>query len=164
MKGMTRFWALVVLLPLALVWQLSPLAQLPVFGWRLDPTLVLVMAAGLLLGPMYGMLYGVVAGGAQDLMLGAGLLYAVTKAVAGFTAGLIQPHIYRLDALSMVLVGLVWTLVEGLGVALYLLAHGRTAVWDHYAAFALPLGIAHAVLLVMLYPLLHRLPGPEAKE
>jgi LytS/YehU family sensor histidine kinase len=159
-----RFWALPLLLPLALIWQTSELAVLPVFGWRVDPTLVLVIAGGLMLGPRYGMAFGLIAGGCQDIVLGAGLLYGFTKALAGWTAGLIQPHIYRLDALSLGLVAMVWTLVEGLCVALYLLSHGRPAVWDHYAALALPLGLAHAFMLAVLYYGLYRLPGPEARE
>lgn len=159
-----RFWALPALLPLALIWQSSELAVLPVFGWRLDPTLVLVIAGGLMLGPRYGLVFGLVAGGCQDVLLGAGLVYGFTKGLAGWAAGLIQPHIYRLDVLSLGLVAMVWTLVEGLCVALYLLSHGRTAVWDHYAALALPLGLAHAFMLGVLYYTLFRLPGPESRE
>jgi LytS/YehU family sensor histidine kinase len=159
-----RFWAPFLLLPLALIWQSSELSMLPVFGWRLDPTLVLVIAGGLLMGPRYGVFFGLVAGGCQDVLIGAGLLYGFTKAIAGFAAGLIQPHIYRLDALSLGLLAMVWTLVEGLCVAIYLLAHGRTAVWDHFAALALPLGLAHAFLLAVLYYGLLRLPAPETRE
>jgi LytS/YehU family sensor histidine kinase len=159
-----RFWAPIALLPIALVWQSSALSILPVFGWRVDPILVLTIAGGLLMGPRYGVLFGLLAGGFQDLLLGAGLLYGVTKAIAGWTAGLVHPHIYRLDALSLGLIAMVWTLIEGLCVALYLLAHGRTAVWDHYAALALPLGLAHAFMLAVLYYTLRRLPGPEARE
>ncbi|MFN3431225.1 MAG: LytS/YhcK type 5TM receptor domain-containing protein, partial [Candidatus Sericytochromatia bacterium] len=88
-----RFWALPALLPLALIWQSSELAVLPVFGWRLDPTLVLVIAAGLMLGPRYGLVFGLIAGGCQDVLLGAGLVYGFTKGLAGWAAGLIQPHI-----------------------------------------------------------------------
>ena len=161
---LTRFWALPLLLPLALIWQMSELSLLPVFGWRVDPTLVLVIAGGLMLGPRYGVCFGLLAGGAQDVLLGAGLVYGVAKGLAGWTAGLIQPHIYRLDALSLGLMAMVWTLMEGLGVALYLLTHGRTAVWDHYAAQALPLGLAHAFLLAFVYAWLYRLPGPEARD
>jgi threonine/homoserine efflux transporter RhtA len=97
-------------------------------------------------------------------MIGAGLLYGLTKGLAGWTAGLIQPHIYRLDTVTLLLIGLVWTLIEGLLVALYLLSQGRTAVWDHYAALALPLGMAHAILLAIAYAILHRLPAPERSE
>jgi hypothetical protein len=75
-----------------------------------------------------------------------------------------QPQIYRLDALTLGLVGLVWTLGEGLLVALYLMTQGRTAVWDHYAALSLPLGLAHAVLLVALYALLIRLQGEDRDD
>ena len=164
MRHLTRRRALLLLLPFMWVWQASPLALLPYFGWRLDPSLVLAIAAGLLEGPRFGLWFGLLAGGGEDLLLGAGLLYGVTKALAGFAAGGMQPHIYRLDALSLGLVGLVWTLGEGMLVALYLLAHGRTAVWDHYAALSLPLGLAHAVLLVTLYAWLMQLPGTEREE
>ncbi|HEY9723408.1 MAG TPA: LytS/YhcK type 5TM receptor domain-containing protein, partial [Oscillatoriaceae cyanobacterium] len=142
LRRYSRVWVLLALLPLALVWELSPLARLPVFGWRLDPTLVLAMAAGLLFGPGPGALYGMIAGAGQDMLLGAGLLYTVTKAIAGLAAGIIKPQIYQLDLLSTVLMGLVWTAAEGLEVAIYLLMQGRTEVWDHYAALALPLGLA----------------------
>lgn len=157
-------WVLPLLLPFALVWQLSPLGVLPVFGWRLDPSLVLVVAGGLMLGPRYGLVLGLAAGACQDLLLGAGLLYGATKGLAGLAAGLIQPHIYRLDALSLVLVGLTGTLGEGLLVAMFLLSQGRTGVWDHFAALALPLGLAHAFMLVALYYVLIQLPAPEARE
>lgn len=157
-------WVLPLLLPFALIWQLSPLGVMPVFGWRIDPVLVLAVAGGLMFGPRYGLVFGLAAGACQDLLLGAGLLYGATKAAAGLAAGLIQPHIYRLDALSLVLMGLVWTLVEGLMVASSLHAQGRTAVWDHFAALALPLGLAHAVLLVALYYWLLRFPLPEERE
>lgn len=160
----SRFWALPLLLPIALIWQASELSLLPVFGWRLDPILVLVIASGLMLGPRYGLIFGLIAGGCQDMLLGAGLLYGFTKGIAGWTAGLIQPHIYRLDALSLGMVAMVWTLVEGLCVALYLLGQNRPAVWDHYAALALPLGLAHAFLLAVLYYGLYRLPAPEERE
>lgn len=164
MPTLTRPRALLLLLPVMWVWQASPLAILPGFGWRLDPALVLAIAAGLLEGPRFGLWFGLIAGGGQDLLLGAGLLYGVTKALAGLAAGSMQPHVYRLDALTLGLVGLVWTLGEGLLVALYLLAHGRTAVWDHYAALSLPLGLAHALVLIVLYALLMRLPGAEREE
>lgn len=164
MRGLSRFWVIPLLLPFALVWQLSPLAVLPVFGWRVDPALALVIVGGLLFGPAYGVAFGLVAGACQDLLLGAGLLYGVTKAIAGLFAGLIQPHIYRLDALSLVLVGLTGTLGEGLMIAMYLLSQGRTGVWDHFAALALPLGLAHAFMLVALYYVLIQLPAPEARE
>jgi hypothetical protein len=164
MFQLTRHRALLLLLPVMWVWQASPLALLPWFGWRLDPSLVLAIAGGLIEGPRFGLWFGLIAGGGQDLLLGAGLLYGVTKALAGFAAGGMQPHLYRLDALSLGMVGLVWTLGEGLLVALYLLAHGRTAVWDHYAALSLPLGLAHAMLLVVLYAGLMRLPGIEREE
>jgi LytS/YehU family sensor histidine kinase len=164
MFQLTRQRALILLLPIMWVWQASPLALLPWFGWRLDPSLVLAIAGGLLEGPRFGLWFGLIAGGGQDLLLGAGLLYGITKALAGLAAGAMQPHIYRLDALSLGMVGLVWTLGEGLLVALYLLAHGRTAVWDHYAALSLPLGVAHALLLVVLYAWLMRLPGAEREE
>ena len=52
----------------------------------------------------------------------------------------------------------------GFLVALYLLAQGRTAVWDHYAALALPLGLVHAFLLALLYYGLDQLPAPEERE
>src|SRR5439155_17977148 len=93
----SRLTVLAALLPLALVWQVSDLGILPAFGWRLDPPLVLAVAAGLLLGPRVGVWFGLVAGAGQDLLLGAGLLYAATKALAGFVAGLVQPQLYRLD-------------------------------------------------------------------
>lgn len=161
---LNRRMALLLLLPVMWVWQASPLAILPYFGWRLDPALVLAIAAGLFEGPRFGVCVGLIAGGGQDLLLGAGLLYGVTKALAGLAAGGMQPQIYRLDALTLGLVALVWTLGEGLLVALYLLAHGRTAVWDHYAALSLPLGLAHAVVLIILYILLSRLPGKERED
>ncbi|MOA41864.1 hypothetical protein D3C78_1638690 [compost metagenome] len=122
------------------------------------------MAAGLMMGPRYGVLFGLIAGGCQDMLLGAGLIYGFAKALAGWTAGMIQPHIYKLDALALGLVAMVWTLVEGLGVALYLLGQGRTAVWDHYAALALPLGLVHAFLLALLYYGLYQLSAPEERE
>lgn len=162
--NLTRFWAILIILPIFVAWQASPLALLPVFGWRLDPTLVLAIAVGLLNGPRFGVLFGLVAGASQDLLVGAGLLYGATKALAGFTAGLIQPHIYRLDIVSLGMLGLVWTLGEGLLVAMYLMTQGRTAVWDHYAALSLPLGMAHAILLIVVYSFLGRLQGPEAHE
>lgn len=164
MPPLTRRMALLLLLPVMWVWQASPLALLPGFGWRLDPSLVLAIAAGLLEGPRFGLAFGLLAGGGEDLLLGAGLLYGVTKALAGLVAGGMQPHIYRLDALALGLIGLVWTLGEGLLVALYLLAHGRTAVWDHYAALSLPLGLAHAAVLIVVYALLLRLPGSQREE
>ena len=159
-----RVQALLLLLPVMWVWQASPLAILPYFGWRLDPALVLAIAAGLLEGPRFGLWFGLVAGGGEDVLLGAGLLYGVTKALAGLAAGAMQPHIYRLDGLTLGMVGLIWTLGEGLLVALYLLAHGRTAVWDHYAALSLPLGLAHALVLILLYAWLMHLPGLEREE
>lgn len=164
MFKLDRTRVLLLLLPVMWVWQASPLAILPVFGWRLDPALVIAIVGGLMNGPRFGLWFGLIAGGGQDLLLGAGLLYGATKALAGFAAGLIQPQIYRLDALTLGLVGLVWTLGEGLLVALYLLAHGRTAVWDHYAALSLPLGLAHALLVVILYLWVFRFPGEDREE
>lgn len=155
-----RVVALWLLLPLALIWQSSDLAVLPFLGWRLDPTLALVVLAGLLLGPRHGVWYGLIAGGGQDLLIGAGLLYGLTKGLAGWLAGMMQPQILRLDVLSLAVVGLLWTLGEGLLVALYLFAQGRTAVWDHFAAQSFPLGVANALLLVLLYTVLRRLPAP----
>jgi LytS/YehU family sensor histidine kinase len=160
----SRYWIFFVLLPFALLWQTSAWSVLPVFGWRVDPTLVLVMASGLLLGPRYGLFFGLVAGGSQDLLLGAGLLYSATKALAGFAAGFVKPHLYRFDIVSLGLIGFVWTLIEGLIVALDLMLSGRGAVWDHYAALALPLGLAHAALLILCYAWLARLPDPSARE
>ena len=91
--------ALWLMIPVALVWQASDLAVLPYFHWRLDPTLALVVLAGLMLGPRHGALFGLAAGAGQDLLIGGGLLYGVTKALAGWVAGAVQPQIYRLDAL-----------------------------------------------------------------
>lgn len=161
---LTLIKALWLLIPVALVWQTSDLAVLPYFHWRLDPTLALVVLAGLLLGPRHGVWFGLAAGAGQDLLIGGGLLYGLTKGLAGLAAGLAQPQIYRLDALSLAVVGLLWTIGEGLLVALYLFAQGRTAVWDHFAAQSLPLGLANAVLIVLLYAWLNRLPPPEARE
>lgn len=161
---MTLVQALCLLIPVALIWQTSDLAVLPIFHWRLDPTLAIVVLAGLLLGPRYGVWFGLAAGAGQDLLIGGGLLYGLTKGLAGMVAGLAQPQIYRLDALSLAVVGLLWTIGEGLLVALYLFAQGRTAVWDHFAAQSLPLGLANAVLIVLLYAWLGRLPPPEARE
>lgn len=161
---MTLLRALWLLLPLALVWQSSELAVLPYFEWRLDPLLALVVLGGLLLGPRHGVWLGLVAGGSQDLLVGAGLLYGVTKAVAGAAAGMVQPHIYRLDALSLTVVGVLATLGEGLLIATYLFLQGRTAVWDHFASMSLPLGLVNAALLVFLYVVLSALPATEARE
>lgn len=160
----SRLVALLLLLPLALAWQVSAWGVLPVFGWQLDFPLVLVMACGLLFGPRAGLLFGLLAGGLQDLLLGAGLLYGLTKGLAGLAVGLIQPHVMKLDALSLAVVAIVTTLAEGLLVALSLLAQGRTGVWDHFAALALPLGAAHALLLLVAYGALRRLGGPEREE
>ena len=156
--------ALWLMIPVALVWQASDLAVLPYFHWRLDPTLALVVLAGLMLGPRHGALFGLAAGAGQDLLIGGGLLYGVTKALAGWVAGAVQPQIYRLDALSLAVVGLVWTIGEGLLAALYLFAQGRTAVWDHFAAQSLPLGLANAVIVVLVYQWVSRLPAPEVRE
>lgn len=161
---LTQVQALWLLVPIALAWQASDLALLPYFRWRTDPTLALVILAGLLLGPRHGVWFGLVAGGCEDLLIGGGLVYGATKGLAGFAAGMVQPQFYRLDALSLAGVGLLWTLGEGLLVALYLFAQGRTAVWDHFAAQSLPLGLANAVLIVVLYQGLKRLPGPEPRE
>lgn len=160
----TLVQALWLLIPVALIWQTSDLAVLPFFHWRLDPTLAIVVLAGLLLGPRHGVWIGLAAGAGQDLLIGGGLLYGVTKGLAGLAAGLAQPQLYRMEALSLAVVGLLWTIGEGLLVALYLFAQGRTAVWDHFAAQSLPLGLANAVLIVALYAWLHRLPPPEARE
>ncbi|MEB3223971.1 MAG: LytS/YhcK type 5TM receptor domain-containing protein [Candidatus Sericytochromatia bacterium] len=161
---MTLLRALWLLLPLALVWESSELAVLPYFEWRLDPVLALVLLAGLMLGPRQGVWLGLVAGGCQDLLVGAGLLYGGTKALAGLLAGLVQPHIYRLDALSLATVGILASLGEGLLIALFLFAQGRTAVWDHFASMSLPLGLVNAALLVLLYVVVGRLPAPELRE
>ena len=155
---MTRHWALLLALPVVLVWQMTPLAVLPVLGWRLDPTLVLVVAAGLVLGPPWGLAFGLLAGAGQDLLVGAGVLYTVTKALAGMTSGLLRPHLYQIDSAFVGLVGLLWTLGEELLVAVYSWLAGRTGVWDHFAALSLPLGLAHAVLLVGMVGILLRLP------
>jgi cell shape-determining protein MreD len=161
---MTLLRALWVLLPLALVWESSELAVLPYFAWRLDPVLVLVVLAGLTLGPRHGVWLGLVAGGCQDMLVGAGLLYGGTKALAGMVAGLVQPHIYRLDVLSLAVVGLLASLGEGLTIALYLFLQGRTAVWDHFASMSVPLGLTNAALLVVLHAVVSRLPAPELRE
>jgi cell shape-determining protein MreD len=161
---MTLLRGLWLLLPLALVWESSALAVLPYFEWRLDPVLALVVLAGLSLGPRHGIWLGLVAGGCQDLLVGAGLLYGCTKALSGLLAGLVQPHIYRLDVLSLAVVGLLASLGEGLVIALYLFLQGRTAVWDHFASMSVPLGLVNAGVLVGLYLVVGRLPAPELRE
>jgi hypothetical protein len=140
-----------LLLPVALMWQSSVLAILPFFEWRLDPVLALVVLTGLAAGPKQGLWLGLIAGGCQDILVGAGLLFGVTKGLTGLGAGWLQPHIYRLDALSLAALGVLTTLAESLLIALYLFAQGRTAVWDHFAAQSMPLGLANASLLVVLY-------------
>lgn len=157
MRTLTPAFIFPLLLPFAFVWQLSPLAQVPFFAWRLDPTLVLVVAAGFLLGPRYGLTFGLLAGAGQDLLVGAGLLYAAAKALAGFSAGLLHDHIYRLDALSLAVFGFAWTLGESLIVALLLLLQGKDGIWSLYAAMGFPIGLAHAVLLPIVYLTLHPL-------
>ncbi|MEB3330295.1 MAG: LytS/YhcK type 5TM receptor domain-containing protein [Candidatus Sericytochromatia bacterium] len=161
---MTLLRALWLLLPLALVWESSELAVLPYLAWRLDPVLALVVLAGLTLGPRHGVWLGLVGGGCQDLLVGAGLLYGGTKALAGAVAGLVQPHVYRLDALSLAVVGLLASLGEGLTIALYLFAQGRTAVWDHFASLSLPVGLVNAALLVLVHAGVTRLPASEARK
>lgn len=161
---MTRPRLLWLLLPFALMWQSSVLAILPFFEWRLDPVLALVVLTGLAAGPKQGLWLGLIAGGCQDILVGAGLLYGVTKALIGQTAGWIQPHIYRLDALSLVAIGVISTLVESLLIAVYLFAQGRTAVWDHFAAQSMPLGLANACLLVVLYLVTSRLGWLSKRE
>lgn len=161
---MTHVRLLWLLLPVALMWQSSVLAILPFFEWRLDPVLALVVLTGLVAGPKQGLWLGLIAGGCQDILVGAGLLYGVTKALIGQVAGRMQPHIYRLDALSLVAVGVILTLAESLMVAIYLFAQGRTAVWDHFAAQAMPVGLSNAVLLVTLYLIAQRLGWLSERE
>ncbi|MEB3197541.1 MAG: hypothetical protein VKP62_10100 [Candidatus Sericytochromatia bacterium] len=161
---MTLERALWLMLPFALIWQSSELAVLPYFQWRLDPVLALVVLTSMLRGPRIGAWLGVLAGGCQDLLVGAGLLYAVTKGLAGFVVGMVQPHIYRLDLLSLVMVGVLATLGEGLLIALYLFAQGRMAVWDHFASLSMPVGLANAALVMLFYLVLSRFPSQEARE
>lgn len=156
--------ALWLLLPLALAWQCSDMAILPTFGWRLDPVLVLVLLAGIRLGPRHGVMFGLVAGAGQDMLVGAGLLYGLTKALVGFAAGLMQESVYDLDAPTLALMGLLGTLGEALLVAINLVAAGRTGVFELYGALALPMGVANAALIVFLNLWLRHLPTHLVRE
>lgn len=156
-----RFLALVVLAPLALLFQATDLARLPFFGWRVDGALLLAMVTGLLYGPRVGLFYGLFAGACQDMLLGAGVLYTATKAMAGCATGLIRPQLFRFDAVVMLMLGFGISAFENVMVALFLALQGRSGVLEHLAALVLPLSLAAALLLPVAYALVSRLPGAE---
>lgn len=159
-----RFLVLVALAPLALLLQATDLARLPFFGWRLDGALVLAMVTGLLYGPRVGLFYGLFAGACQDLILGAGVLYTATKAMAGCATGLIRPQLFRFDVVSMLMMGFGLSAFENVMVALFLALQGRSGVLEHLAALILPLSLAMALLLPLVHAAISRLPGSDPES
>lgn len=85
-----------IIMVAALVTDATFLTHLVVAGVKPDLSLLLVTSFGLLYGPRAGFLSGLVGGLLQDLLYGRVVgLFALTKAVTGYLAGLATGRVYR---------------------------------------------------------------------
>lgn len=131
--------------------QASPLnALLPV---RLDPLLIMVVAWGIGTGMRGGAAFGLAAGAVQDLMVGGGLLMTLPKLLVGLLAGAMKPLLfYRQAVIVMPLVAVCTLLQEGLvagGFALF----GRGLMLAHFGAFAPAEALGNLLIAWPLYEL-----------
>ena len=85
-----------IIMVAALITNATFLPHLVVAGVKPDLPLLLVTSFGLLYGPRAGFLTGLVGGLLQDLLFGRVVgLFALTKAVTGYLAGLATGKVYR---------------------------------------------------------------------
>lgn len=139
-----RILLAIACLLLSLGVQASPLNHLlPV---RLDPVLLVVVAWGVSMGAREGALFGLLAGAAQDLLIGDGLLFTLPKLAVGLLAGSLKPILfYRQAFIVLPLVIACTALQEGLVMVGFALT-GRGWLVQHLGAILLPEALGNAVL------------------
>ena len=139
-----------------LVLQATVFADLNVLGWGLVPDLVLILVIsyGMLKGPWYGAILGLVTGLVCDLLAGgpagAG---ALAKTIVGFSAGLLEKAIFKDNLLVPFLSLLAGTIIEE---AIFLII-ARTLGW-HFGSllYILPKLLLLAIYNALLAPFIYR--------
>jgi hypothetical protein len=135
---------------LAVCWQCSVWAIVPVLGLRLDAVLVLAIAAGWYWGPLAGACFGLALGALLDGVCGTGLHHGVSKTLVGLLTGWSRRTLDHLDPWVIGLLVVVPTLVDALCLAALWRLSGHTWAWERAMSHALPLGLVHAGLWLVL--------------
>ncbi|MDO8915690.1 MAG: rod shape-determining protein MreD [Coriobacteriia bacterium] len=143
----------------AVVLQVSVAPQLAVFGVVPNFVFLVVVTLALLEGPVTGCVAGFIGGLLFDL-LGASVVgpYALVFCVAGYTAGLMNAHMFAegwLLPVSVVFIASVGAEIT-YGIIMAVLDIGLP-FWSALVRIMLPGAVYNTVLAVLLYPLMTRL-------
>lgn len=95
----------------SVVLQVALVARISVFGSRFDLPLALVVSTGLLKGSLYGELFGFISGLFCDFFSGGPLgIQSFSKAVIGYSSGLLKNRFYSDSIITQSLSGFIGTL------------------------------------------------------
>ena len=147
--------AIAIIMMAALIIDATFLNHLLVVGVKPDVTLLLVTSFGMLYGPRAGFVTGLIGGLAQDLLFGRAIgLFALTKSITGYLAGLATSKVYRENPLVLASAFILSTLVHDGLFYLIFWRQGHERVFT--TSVAAMLGIA-MLYNGLLGPFVHRL-------
>lgn len=118
-----------------------------------DLVLIMVISYSLLRGPDEGLFFGLAAGLFLDLVAGGVIgIQTLAKAIAGFTAGLLEKTIFKDNLLVPVIAAFVGTLIlESLSVLMQLSFHGNYNFWLLMVSAIIPLALYNAAFAPLIY-------------
>lgn len=153
---MTRRWVPAAAVVAAVLLQLSWAPRWAIFGVRPDLVTLVVVCLGFLGGPQTGAVAGFLGGLALDVLslgvVGAG---ALSRAVAGFVAGLFEQNLFGTSVvLPMLAVATATMLAESLELATLLLIGTDLPILASVIRIVIPTALYNGLLAALAYPLL----------
>lgn len=154
-----RGWLLALGLILAFAIQTAVAPIISPFGLKPDLILLMVIAIGLIKGPVMGMGFGLVGGFLLDCLAGHIIgPHAFANMVIGLSCGLMEKTIFKDNLLVPSLTAWVGTLIQELLVSLILLAfRWNTLFFLDLWRYTIPLMFYHALLAPAVYYLIYHI-------
>ena len=153
---MTRRWVAWVAVAVAVLVQLTWAPRWGIFGARPDLVTLVAVSLAFLDGPQTGAVSGFLGGLALDALgLGAVGVGALSRAIAGFSAGLVERNVFGKSVLMPMLAVGAATFVAQLCELVLLLLLGRSVpVFASVFGIIIPSAVYNGVLAGAVYPLL----------
>ena len=153
-----RGWLLALGICLAFALQTAVAPLFSPFGLTPDLMLLMVIAIGLLKGPVMGMGFGLVGGLLFDCQAGGIIgVHALADMLIGFACGLMEKTIFKDNLFIPLLAAWFSTLVQEILIGLILLAfRWRVLLLYTLWRYTIPLMFYHALLAPAVYYLIYR--------
>ncbi len=155
-----RFWVLTIGVILGVAIQATWLAGLNLPGQVIpDLVLIMVISYGLLRGPDEGLLFGLLSGFFLNLLSGGIIgIEALSKMMAGYSAGLLEKNIFKDNLLVPVIAVFLGTVIfDSVSLLMYIAFKANYNFWGAMLTTVLPQALYSSVLAPLIYYLMLRL-------